>query len=280
MPATPAVPPIRQLPDGRPARADRHKLHQASHAYPAGGQWNALAAIAASTPRTPAPVSSRSLQAPTTFSTSSRTSWLFLCHQGTESPATASPDRPYPQGIWGYPEQPVRSRIPSQPTDQSAGQARTGTVTSRDCLDAQVTTPPGRAPEPHDGMVRRGQRQPGAVSCQRAGRRGSPRPRSRPGYTPRARATSGQCRVPVSYMRVWMTCSSLGPGWPSASPVSRRHSRGCSCGAAGRLRLVPRPVSGKLDTKATVSYVTSAMAITAVCVNHAGRYLAGRALQG
>lgn len=27
----------------------------------------------------------------------------------------------------------------------------------------QVTTPPGRAPEPHDGMVRRGQRQPGAV---------------------------------------------------------------------------------------------------------------------
>ncbi len=78
MPVTPAVPPIRQLPDGRPARADRHKLHQASHAYPAGGQWNALAAIAASTPRTPAPVSSRSLQAPTTFSTSSRTSWLFL----------------------------------------------------------------------------------------------------------------------------------------------------------------------------------------------------------
>ena len=27
----------------------------------------------------------------------------------------------------------------------------------------QVTTPPGRAPEPRDGMVRRGQRQPGAV---------------------------------------------------------------------------------------------------------------------
>ena len=32
----------------------------------------------------------------------------------------------------------MRSRIPSQPTDQSAGQARTGTgaVRSRDCLDA------------------------------------------------------------------------------------------------------------------------------------------------
>jgi hypothetical protein len=69
-------------------------------------------------------------------------SWMPVgtngCHQGTESPATASPKRPYPQGIWGYPEQPVRSRIPSQPTDQSAGQARTGTgaVRSRDCLDA------------------------------------------------------------------------------------------------------------------------------------------------
>jgi hypothetical protein len=75
------------------------------------------------------------------------------CHQGTESPATASPERPYPQGIWGYPEQPVRSRIPLLPTDQGAGQARagTGTVRSRDCLDAQVTTPPERAPGPRRG---------------------------------------------------------------------------------------------------------------------------------
>ena len=53
-------------------------------------------------------------------------------------------------------------------------------------------------------------------------------------------ATSGQCRVPVSYMRVWMTCSRLGPGWPSASPVSRRHSRGCSCGPAGGAAACPR----------------------------------------
>jgi hypothetical protein len=47
-----------------------------------------------------------------------------------------------------------------KPTDQSAGQARTGTgaVRSRDCLEAQVTAPLGRAPEPRDGMVRRGRR--------------------------------------------------------------------------------------------------------------------------
>jgi hypothetical protein len=156
------------------------------------------------------------------------------CHQGAESPTTASPERPYPQGIWGYPEQPVRSRIPSQPTDQSAGQARAGTgaVRSRDCLDPQVTAPLGRAPEPHDGMVRRGQRQPGAVIMS-AGR--APRPRSRRG-TRCGRATSGQCRVPVRYMRVWMTCSRLGPGWASASPVSRRHSWACSCGPAGGSR--------------------------------------------
>ena len=59
----------------------------------------------------------------------------------------------------------MRSRIPSQSADQSAGQARTGTgaVRSRDCLDVRVITPLGRAIGPRDGMVRRGQRQPGAV---------------------------------------------------------------------------------------------------------------------
>jgi hypothetical protein len=36
------------------------------------------------------------------------------CHQGTESPAPACSESRYPPGIWGYPEQPVRLRIPSQ----------------------------------------------------------------------------------------------------------------------------------------------------------------------
>ncbi len=80
------------------------------------------------------------------------------CHQGTESPATASPERPYPQGIWGYPEQPVRSRIPSQPTDQSAGQARTGTGTVRslDSLDALGDNSPGKSSRTprRDGQAR------------------------------------------------------------------------------------------------------------------------------
>jgi hypothetical protein len=63
------------------------------------------------------------------------------------------------------PGQPVRSRIPSQPTDQSAGQARTGTgaVSRGTAWMPQVAAPPGRAPEPRDAMVRRGRRQPGAV---------------------------------------------------------------------------------------------------------------------
>ena len=184
------------------------------------------------------------------------------CHQGTESPATASPERPYPQGIRGYPEQPVRSRIPSQPADHSAGQARTGTgaVRPRDCLDAPGGSSPGRAPGPRDGMVRRGRRQPGAVIMSAGG---APRPRSRRG-TRCGRATSGQCRVPVSYLRVCMTCSRLGPGWPGASPVIRRHSRGCSCGPAGGAAACPRPVSGQLGTNATVICVTSAMAATGV----------------
>ena len=132
-----------------------------------------------------------------------------------------------------------RARIPSQSTDQSAGQARTGTgtVRSRDCLDAPGDNSPGKSSRTYDGMVKRRQRQPGAVIMS-AGR--APRPRSRPGYSPRARTTSGQCRVPVSYMRVWMTCSRLGPGWPSASPVSRRHSRGCSCGPAGGAAACPQ----------------------------------------
>jgi hypothetical protein len=95
-------------------------------------------------------------------------SWMPVgtngCHQSTESPAMASPERPYPQGIWGYPEQPVRSRVPSQPTDQSAGQARTGVgaVRSRDCLEAQVTAPREEPQNPTTGWSG-GQRQPGAV---------------------------------------------------------------------------------------------------------------------
>jgi hypothetical protein len=96
-------------------------------------------------------------------------SWMPVgtngCHQGTESPATASPERPYPQGIWDIRSSAGDPQIPSQPTDQSAGQARTGTlaVRSRDCLDASGDNPPGRSPGPYDGMPRRGQRQPGAA---------------------------------------------------------------------------------------------------------------------
>jgi hypothetical protein len=166
----------------------------------------------------------------------SNRSWMPVgtngCHQGAESPTTASPERPYPQRNLGIPG--AAREIPDPFATHgsvSAGQARAGTgaVRSRDCLDPQVTAPLGRAPEPHDGMVRRGQRQPGAVIMSAGG---APRPRSRRG-TRCGRATSGQCRVPVRYMRVWMTCSRLGPGWASASPVSRKHSWACSCGPAG-----------------------------------------------
>lgn len=70
---------------------------------------------------------------------------------------TASPERPYLRGIWGYP-QPVRSRIPSQPADQSAGQARAGagTVRSRDSLDAPGDSPPGKSSRTprRDGQAR------------------------------------------------------------------------------------------------------------------------------
>jgi hypothetical protein len=67
------------------------------------------------------------------------------CHQGIESPAAASSERPNPQGIWGYPEQPLRSRPPQQLTDQSAGQARMGTAIVRSpyCLDAPGSNSPG-----------------------------------------------------------------------------------------------------------------------------------------
>jgi hypothetical protein len=190
-------------------------------------------------------------------------SWMPVgtngCHQGTESPATASPERPYPHGIWGYPEQPVRSRIPSQPTDQSAGQARTGTgaARSRDCLDAPGDNSPGkssRAPR-RDGQARSapawcrdhvsgpgaadrlgldpglpgGTGQAATVTAAAAGPVAAR-------VLAAAAAASGQCRAPVSYLRVRMTCSRLGPGWPGASPVIRRHSRACSCGPAGGSR--------------------------------------------
>ena len=60
-------------------------------------------------------------------------SWMPVgtngCHQGAESLATASPERRYPQGIRGYPEPTVRSRIPCRPADQDAGRARVGTGT-------------------------------------------------------------------------------------------------------------------------------------------------------
>ena len=165
-------------------------------------------------------------------------------HQGTESPATASSERPYPPGIWGYPEQPVRSRPPQQPADQSAGQARTGTGTVRSpyCPDApRVTTPPGRAPEPprrRDDLAR-------SAPAWRRDHVSGPGAADRPGLDPASPAGTGQAGggdrgrggagdgedtrrgrgalrsvpVPVSYLRVWMTCSRAGPGWPVASPV-------------------------------------------------------------
>lgn len=52
----------------------------------------------------------------------------------------------------------MRSRIPSQPTDQSAGQARTGTGTVRslDCLDASGDNSPGKSSRTprRDGQAR------------------------------------------------------------------------------------------------------------------------------
>jgi len=118
-------------------------------------------------------------------------SWLSVgtngCHQGTESPARPLLTGPVRKES-GMPGAARGSRIPSQPTDRSAGQARTGTgaVRSRACLDAPCDNSPGRTPEAHDGMVRRGQRQPGAVimSAGRAPR--IARPRSRPARRDRA----------------------------------------------------------------------------------------------
>ena len=154
------------------------------------------------------------------------------CHQGTESPATASPDRPYPQGIWRYPEQPVRSRIPSQPADHSAGQARTGTgaVGPRDCLDAPCDNSPGRAPEPRDGDSQ-------------------------------ARSAPAWCRDHVS-----------GPGAADGSSRAGPSPRRSSAGQPGLfmptrrrgLRPVRRPVSRQLGTRPIAIYVTSAMAATGV----------------
>ena len=43
------------------------------------------------------------------------------CHQGAESPATASPERPYPQGIWACPVHKISD--PFGTGDQSAGLA-------------------------------------------------------------------------------------------------------------------------------------------------------------
>jgi hypothetical protein len=47
-------------------------------------------------------------------------------------------------------------------------------------------------------------------------------------------ATSAQCSAPGRYMRVWMTCSRLGPGWPSASPGQRQAQPGLSMRARRR----------------------------------------------
>jgi len=118
-------------------------------------------------------------------------------------------------------------------------------------------------------MARRGRRQPGAVimSAGRAPRIASASIPASPVGTGQAAtvtaaaAASGQCRVPVSYLRVWMTCSRLGPGWP----VPRRSSAGqpgLFMRAPEGPRPVPRPASGQLGTKPTAIYVTSAMAAT------------------
>jgi hypothetical protein len=113
------------------------------------------------------------------------------------------------------------------------------------------------------------------------GDRVSPRPRSRRDRAGRttmtavgavaarvlaaAAAASGQCRVPVSYLRVRMTCSRLAPAWPSAWPISCRHIRACSCGPArGGPGPVPRPGTGQLGTIPFAIYVTSTMASTGV----------------
>jgi hypothetical protein len=65
------------------------------------------------------------------------------CPQGSWQPGQRHFCQALSAKVGGMPGLPVRSRIPSQPGEQSAGQARTGTgaVRSRDCLDAQVATP-------------------------------------------------------------------------------------------------------------------------------------------
>jgi hypothetical protein len=167
------------------------------------------------------------------------------CHQGTESPATASSERHYPQGTWGYPEQPVRSRPLSNLRIRAPGRPARAPAPSdrRTAWMPRVTTPRGRAPEPprrRDDLARSAPAWCRDVSGPGAADR--PRPRSgqsswdRPGGDgDRGRGGAGdgedtRCGrggvrsvpVPVSYLRVWMMCSRVGPGWPVASPVIYR----------------------------------------------------------
>lgn len=125
----------------------------------------------------------------------------------------------------------------------------------------QVATPPGRAPEPprrRDDLARSA---PAWCRDHVSG----PGAADRPGLDPASPAGTGQAATvtaaaagPVlarilaaaaalsahagtgSYLRVWMTCSRVGPGWPVASPVihrtpgpgssDRRRDRGLSPG--------------------------------------------------
>jgi hypothetical protein len=90
---------------------------------------------------------------------------LTAAIRGTDSPATPCSERPYPQGIWGCPERPVRSWIPSQPggSERRAGPHRYRRHQIAGLPACRGNSSPGRAPEPPDGQVRRGRRQPGAV---------------------------------------------------------------------------------------------------------------------
>jgi hypothetical protein len=191
----------------------------------------------------------------------------------------------------------VRSRFPSQPTGQSAGQARTGTgtVRSRDCVDAPGDNSPGKSSRTprRDGQARSAPAwcrdhvsgpgaadrlglDPGQPGGDRAGGRGGPGGGE---VLAAAAAASAQCRVPVSYLRVWMTCSRLGPGWPGASPVIRRTAGPVHAGAGGGRGLSPGRSPGSWAPNLLPS-TWRPLWPPPVCVNRAGRYLAGRALQG
>ena len=130
----------------------------------------------------------------------------------------------------------------------------------------RVIAPPGGAPEPHDGMVRCGRRQPGAMimSAGRAPRIASASIPATPAGPGQAGHDDRGCGRPGGGEGTRRRRGRR-PAGPSASPIIHGHSRACSCGPSrAGPRPVPRPVSRQLGTIPIGIYVTSAMATTGV----------------